>query len=420
MPLSLSSIVATTLTASNIVSGLPPLKGRFPGLDSTSSIDSPGLKNFHSIKEIRATHANQDGQAALAKIYEKYRVRVPQDLDSALARRRKRDTFSTPLQYTTQDVAQISAKVGVSQEKVNLILDTSSSGVWLLSEEAVNSEFQKPYVPEKSFSAERMEGYTWEMEHLNGRTAFGDVYQDMVSIDTVGYSLTSYNQAVQLAIAASRFWNLKDVSGVMGMAFSSRNAITPEPQPNFFDNVVEKLDEKVFTVDMKHLATGAVEFGHVDSNKYAGNIGYTEVFNQDGYWNFTLGGLINDATSPFSGVEYAIADTSSSLMLLPMQYNMAYYKQISDSEYSSKHGGFIFPCDTTMPDFAFVVGDVELVIPGSYIEFSVLDDDSDLCFGGLQPSDNLGLNIVGSIAFNSAFVVFRPIDAKIGWATKSL
>ncbi|KAL5611532.1 uncharacterized protein BROUX77_001688 [Berkeleyomyces rouxiae] len=293
-------------------------------------------------------------------------------------------------------------------------------GPWMLSEDAAIPGMQKPYYPERSHTSEELQGYTWVSKNSNGKGPSGNVYLDMITLDTASRRFAARSQAIQLANSAPGYQNMKGFCGVMGMAFGSRNPIKPEPQPTTFENIMGKLTEKLFTVNMRHLKDGTLEFGHIDKNAYTGDIGYSDVLNGEGYWNFTIGGLTSDKESAERKTEYVIADTASALVMLPMQYNTAYYGQITDALYSDEHGGFVFPCANQVPDFTFEVGGVELTIPGVFMKTSTFDDDPNLCFGGLQSSGDLGFNIIGGIAFKSAFVAFDPINAKIGWAKKTL
>ncbi|KAL5611492.1 uncharacterized protein BROUX77_001648 [Berkeleyomyces rouxiae] len=140
---------------------------------------------------------------------------------------------------------------------------------------------------------------------------------------------------------------------------------------------------------MIQFCIGALDFGVIDNKGYTGDIGYADVLNDKGPWNFTIRGLTSDTTPSNDGTD-------------------------------DKHAGYVFPCDGTIPEFTFEIGGVQIAVPGDYMKHSVLEDEPHLCFGGLQPSEGLSFNIVGTIAFKSAFVVFDPVSPKIGWAKKSL
>ncbi|KAL5594059.1 uncharacterized protein BROUX77_007406 [Berkeleyomyces rouxiae] len=420
---SIFSVVSTALAVSHVALSLllPTLNsaGRDSSSDPNSLVDVfSETKGVWSIKQARSTESSPDGPLALASLYTKYGIVVPGELDATMTRRWKRDSVSAAIKGSIDNSFAVSTRVGDSNKRFNLIFDTSSAGVWMLAKEAISNDFQEPYTPGGSISSGLMQGYSWQIEHLNGKAASGDVYRDSISFGTRKRSLGCQNQAIQVARSSYGFETAVGMSGVMGMAFSSRNPVRPEPQLNFFDNVVDQLEEKVFTVDMKHFVAGTVEFGSIDSDKYTGDIGYTDVFNEDGYWNFTVGGLTSKAKPSGTGTEYAVADTTSPLVMVPMPYIIEYYGKVPGARWSDRYGGVIFPCDSEMPDFTFDVGGVEIAIPALYMKFSIFDGNGDYCFGGIQSSHELGFSLIGSIAFKSAFVVFDPVKSRIGWARK--
>ncbi|KAL5611536.1 uncharacterized protein BROUX77_001692 [Berkeleyomyces rouxiae] len=423
MPLSVSSVVTATFAFSQVALGLPSSSSpRFvPGSNTGSPIDIPPKAEYSwSVEQVQNTEFGLDGPTALANIYTKFSVPIPDEMELSTTRHKKRGTFYSTLWDTLDNVFLIPVSIGVPRKSFNLIFDTARSGVWVFSKKVADPQLQKAYIPDASTSSKQMKEYSWKMDDQNGQTSSGDVYNDIFSFDTSVRSMPSPHQAIQVVDVAAGFPNLKYVSGVLGMAFTSRNPIQPQPQPSVFDNIKEKLDQQVFTVDMKHFAAGKVEFGRIDDDAYLGRIRYSSVLNKDGLWNFTIGGLVGDTILGTAGIDYAIADTASALLMLPIEDNIEYYHKVDGSRLSEKHGGFVFPCSSKMPNFDFKVGGARLTIPGTYMKLSMFHDEPELCFGGLQPSNKLGFNLIGSIVFKAAFVIFDPVNAKIGWARKKL
>ncbi|KAL5601102.1 uncharacterized protein BROUX77_005351 [Berkeleyomyces rouxiae] len=421
---SFSSVLATVLAVSQITSALPARSSETS--DNTQST-SPSTWSLHQVRDVSTAIS---GISALAEIYSKYGVLMPEDLKDALDRNQKRATVLIPAfpLGTCGNKLLVPAKIGIyGRNTFNLIFDTSSGDFWVHSKDTANPQaLQSAYTRKDHFSSTELEGYTWATEDPNGNTASGIVYLDTAAVG----SLRDVARAIQVARTAPKsFWDLEAVSGVMGMAFRSRNSIQPYPQANVFDNAVSLLDEGLFTVDMKHCSHGEVDFGFIDDHGYDGSIGYTDVFDNKGYWNFTSNilGTVDiknngkvKVKAKEDSAEYVIADTASELLMLPMKYNVDYYKKIAGGRYSKTYGGFVFPCANQLPNFSFMSGSNLITIPGRYLKHSCVNQESNLCFGGLQPSNNLGLNVLGSPAFKSAFVVFNPVKNQIGWARKGL
>ena len=99
----------------------------------------------------------------------------------------------------------------------------------------------------------------------------------------------------------------------------------------------------------------------------------------------------------------------------------AYYSKVSGSSNSATYGGYIFKCSTTLPSFTFGVGSARITIPGTYMNYGPVATGSTNCFGGLQSSSGIGINIFGDVALKAAFVVFNGASSPtIGWASKTL
>lgn len=99
----------------------------------------------------------------------------------------------------------------------------------------------------------------------------------------------------------------------------------------------------------------------------------------------------------------------------------AYYRRVAGATNSRYYGGYVFPCASELPSFTFGVGSARITIPPSYMSYAPVTPASSTCFGGLQSSSGLGINIWGDVALKAAFVVFNGEDPPtIGWANKPL
>lgn len=115
-----------------------------------------------------------------------------------------------------------------------------------------------------------------------------------------------------------------------------------------------------------------------------------------------------------------IADTGTTLLLLPDSVVSAYYRQVSGARYNWGQGGYTFNCNAHLPDFCFGVGaNCVINIPGSYLNYAPTGSGNS-CFGGIQSNDGIGFSIFGDIALKAAFVVFDAGNTQLGWATKAL
>lgn len=83
---------------------------------------------------------------------------------------------------------------------------------------------------------------------------------------------------------------------------------------------------------------------------------------------------------------------------------------------------FRFPCSSQLPDFIYGIENSRMRIPGRFINHTVVDEDNDICFGGIQPDTGIGFSVFGTIALKAAFVAFdgTPDRPRLGFASKLL
>lgn len=376
----------------------------------------------YAVEQVRNPHFVRNGPLALAKAYNKYNVPVPDSLQEAVDRLRntRRDTGSAtavPEQYDSEYLTPV--QIGTPAQTLNLNFDTGSSDLWVFSTETSRNQVngQALYNPTKSTTAKKLSGYSWSISYGDGSSSSGDVYTDKVTVG--GLSVTA--QAVESAqTVSSSFTSEGNLDGLLGLAFSSINTVSPRQQTTFFDTAKSKLPSPLFTVDLKYNAPGKYNFGYIDQTAYTGTIAYASVNPSQGFWEFNAKGYAVGSAALSTTVIDGIADTGTTLLLLPATIVRAYYAQVSGAQNSNSEGGYIFPCSATLPSFSFGVGSSRFTIPGKFINYAPLTEGSSTCFGGIQSSAGIGINIFGDIALKAGFVVFDGGNQRVGWAAKAL
>lgn len=252
-------------------------------------------------------------------------------------------------------------------------------------------------------------GYSWSISYGDGSGASGNVFADTVVVGSV----TATSQAVEAATSISSEFVSGAGDGLLGLAFSSINTVTPTKQTTFFDTTKSSLAAPLFAAALKHDAAGTYDFGFIDSSLYTGSLTYTSVDDSQGFWSFTAGGYsVGNTTS--SASFSVIADTGTSLMLLPDAAVTAYWNQVPGSSNSASDGGYIFPCSATLPSFSVTINGYKAVVPGSYMNYSPASGSS--CFGGIQSNSGIGFSILGDVFLKSQYVVFDSNGPQIGFA----
>lgn len=295
--------------------------------------------------------------------------------------------------------------------------NATKSFSWVFSSETPKASVngQTLYDPSSSSTSELVSGATWSITYGDGSSSSGDVYYDVVSVGGVSYA----SQAVESAKkVSSGFTSDSASSGLLGLAFSSINTVSPTSQKTFFDNVKSSLASPVFTADLKYHDAGTYDFGFIDSAKYTGSISYATAITDNGFWEITGSGYAVGSGSFVTSSIDAIADTGTTLLLIPQSIVAAYYAKVSGAKYSSSEGGYVFPCSATLPSFTFGVGSYRGTIPGTYINYAAVSSTS--CYGGIQSDEGIGFSIFGDILLKAQFVVFDGGSNSVGFAAKTL
>lgn len=307
----------------------------------------------------------KSGPAYLRDAYRKYNKPVPAHVEAA-AEAGQGSVTATPEQYDTEYLCPVT----IGGQTLNLDFDTGSADLWVFSSELSSSEQSghEIYNPSQSSTAQQVSGATWNISYGDGSGASGNVYTDDVTIGGV----TVTGQDVELAQqVSSQFVQDTQNDGLVGLAFSSINTVTPNQATTFFDTAQNEgvLSQNVFTADLKKGAPGTYNFGYIDNSAYTGSITYTPVDNSQGFWGFTADGYSVGGNAQSESIQ-GIADTGTTLLLLPDDVVSNYYGQVSGAQNDSSQGGYVFDCGASLPDLAISIGGTDFTVPGSYINLS--------------------------------------------------
>ncbi|KAL1849354.1 hypothetical protein Daus18300_013327 [Diaporthe australafricana] len=372
----------------------------------------------------------KSGLEAMIDVYKKYGVELTPQLKKAVqvnpqlavAHKRQTVTATPPPGLDIEYVSPV--QIGTPAQTLFLNFDTGSSDLWCFSTDTNSSEVngQGLYVPSDSTTSVVQAGSTFSIGYGDGSGAAGVVYNDVVSV--AGFVAT--NQAVESALTVSTQFTEDPYSwGLLGLGMSGGNTVRPVPQLTFFDNIKASLAAPVFTADLKAAAPGSHGFGFI-GNSFTGNIQYAPIDRTSQYWKFAITGYrVGPATvpgNPNSGYTtkplLAIADTGTTLLLLPDDIVNAYWSTVTGAAFDADWAAILFPCTATLPDFTFGIGLYKGVVPGRYINYGRADETR--CYGGLQTQGNMGFGIVGDIALKAQFAIFDQGNMKVGLANKVL
>ncbi|KAJ4296047.1 hypothetical protein N0V88_004749 [Collariella sp. IMI 366227] len=111
----------------------------------------------------------------------------------------------------------------------------------------------------------------------------------------------------------------------------------------------------------------------------------------------------------------AIADTGTTLLMLPSAIAQAYYWQVPGAKSSAQAGGWVFPCGAALPDLTLHIGSYKAVIPGELMLFAPADTDD---FETATSSSGFPFAIYGDVFFKAQFTVFDVEGERLGFAGK--
>ena len=241
----------------------------------------------------------------------------------------------------------------------------------------------------------------------------GNVFSDKVVVGPV----TATSQAVEAATSvSSSFTSDTQNDGLLGLAMSSINTVTPTQQTTFFDTVKATLAQKLFAAYLRHNAAGVYDFGFIDTSKYTGTVGYVPINAANGFWEFNAGSYSVGGAAPSGTVGDSIADTGTSLLLVPNSVANNYYKQVKGASYSYSAGGYIFPCSSALKAFGITIGGAVRTVPASYINYASVGGG--YCYGGVQNNQGLPFSILGDVFLKTQYVIFDGGNMRIGFATQ--
>ncbi|KAI0539619.1 eukaryotic aspartyl protease [Xylaria digitata] len=382
------------------------------------------------------------GAMAMAKAYSKYGAPIPDDLLSYIEKLLEElgliqpgagndtsaspqgEVAATPQMFDSEYLSPV--QIGTPPQTLNLDFDTGSSDLWVFSTETPSNQVggQTVYNIQQSSTAKLLTGELWDISYGDGSSSGGNVYLDTVSIG----GITVENQAVESATNVSlAFTQRPDTDGLVGLAFSTLNTVRPTQQSTFFDNAMRDLAAPLFTANLRAAEPGNYNFGFIDTTEFTGEITYVAVNASTGFWQFTSAGFkVGNSAATTAAPHEAIADTGTTLMLVPDDIAAAYYAQIPGAVNAAQTaGGYVFPCSTTLPSYTAIIGSYQAVIPGEFINFAPVDGntfaDATTCFGGIQAvPTGFPFAIYGDVFLKSQFVVFHGGETQLGLAPKPL
>ncbi|KAF2094626.1 aspartic protease pep1 [Rhizodiscina lignyota] len=378
-----------------------------------SPIASPEKRtSSFRVKQVQRGAKIRSGAVEMERVFAKFTTAVPSNIRVAAAAAVSGSATTTPERFDSEFLTPV--MVGGTTLMLNI--DTGSSDLWVFSNQLPASESTGHSVYTVN-AAKKLVGDTFSVSFGDGSSASGNVFADTVVVGGV----TATRQAVEAATSVSAsFTQDTNVDGLMGLAFSPLNTVQPQQQRTFFDNVKSTLDTALFAADLISGGPGEYDFGFIDTAKFTGTLDFSPVDNSLGLWEFTTSGYAIGTTRHATAIN-GIADTGTTLLLLPSAIVTAYYAQVKGIQNSTQFGGFIFPCNAILPTFSLIIDSKLHTVPSDFLNFAPVDAANTNCFGGIQSAAGLPFSIFGGIFLKSQYAVFDMSQAtpRIGFGQQT-
>ncbi|KAG6002575.1 hypothetical protein E4U21_002958 [Claviceps maximensis] len=314
-----------------------------------------------------------------------------------------------------QDSSSFQCPTMIGNQTFNMIFDTGSADLWVFSDKSPVNQNRGHVTYTPSSTSERLPNYSWAIKYSGGVSANGTVYTDTVRAGSV----VAEKQAIQAALSVP--YDI-DSDGILGLASGGINTVQPVKQTTLFETLLPTLPRRLFAANLRSDAPGSWDFGFLNESLYTGDIHYSQVILPFKHWK-VMGGRYSVADGPLSAANATlgplIVDSGSQLIYLPQSAVDAYYATVPGFKWS--FGGVSeFPCNTTLPDFHFQVGDQTLTIPGSNLNLGTVDRFNNLCSGVITGLLNLKYAILGNTFMKNYYVVHSYEDEvpKLGFGVR--
>lgn len=275
----------------------------------------------------------------------------------------------------TNNDSQFLSPVSVGGQEIVVNFDSGSSDTWVFNTglPANARRGHTLYDPSKSSTFKLLKGQSFNISYGDGSTASGPVGTDV--FDVGGSTFEAQAVGIPNQVSAS-FITDSASNGLVGMAFSKLNTVSPSPQKTFFDNVLSELSQPVFTAALRGDSPGSYEFGKIDTSSFTGELNVVPIDSSRGFWEFTsTKASIGSKTVSIAGGK-AIADTGTSLMLVSDDLLTAYWEEVQGATLNQQIGGVIFPCNAKLPDLKIAVGDKTATVAGANFNFAEVGKDT--------------------------------------------
>uniref|UniRef100_A0A8C6DX44 Peptidase A1 domain-containing protein n=1 Tax=Moschus moschiferus TaxID=68415 RepID=A0A8C6DX44_MOSMO len=323
---------------------------------------------------------------------------------------------SQPLKNVMDMAYVINITIGTPPQKFRVIVDTSSSDLWVSSIYCQSPSCSKHlrYNPKASSSF-----HSSERKHINLRYGCGKI-TGVLATDTVRIGqLTAKSQTFVLSMnQLSGALEHAPYDGIMGLAYPSLAIHGTTP---IFDSLNKNgiISDPVFAffISSWPQKSSLLMLGGVDHAYHKGALKWVPV-TQARFWQITMDRIsMNKKVFACSGGCQAILDVGSSFLFGPSDIVRSIQRSINPSPIQNEQR--LISCDRTMtlPPVIFTINGMDFPVSRKYYIQKV---SKDICFiaftGGTEYISSSETWVLGNIFLRAYFTVFDRGNYRIGLA----
>ncbi|GFO20565.1 cathepsin d [Plakobranchus ocellatus] len=308
--------------------------------------------------------------------------------------------------------------VGTPGQKLNVVFDTGSSDMWIVSNLCPTSGTHRTFNNDSSRTYKNRD-LPFIFNYHPGRVT-GQWSQDNVWLA----GATVRNQMFGLATENYQMYEDLDVDGIVGLGFLN---VFDDNEPNLFSNMVEQklLQAPVFSFYLNRLGSSdrssRLTLGGTNPDLYTGDFTFVDLSAMN-RWQFRVDRLQldDDATTVCKGPFHAVVESDKSLIVGPEKDVLLLHRMLGAKPdiYDGLNYGYSFRCSTvdSLPDVTFVVNGKKLSLSSK--DYVIKDEGCYSAFVGrkFMKRDGFPLWILGTPFMRGFYTQFDKGNHRIGFA----
>ncbi|EFO20454.1 aspartic protease BmAsp-1 [Loa loa] len=344
------------------------------------------------------------------------------------------------------DVYVMNITLGSPPQQFEVVPDTGSSDLWVLSMECKSDSctggdstqtrkkrarnrfdsrssllfpLEAAPINDRKSSTYKAYGRNFSINYASGRCA------GILGIDQLSFAdFTITNQIFGLVHDIDRMFGNLPIDGVMGLAWPALSSFKVT-QP--MQSILDDLDFPIMSIymytyvgpPMEEVLGGAITFGYADDDYCYEVIGWVELTSQT-FWQFTVQGVrVNSYES--TSWQQAISDTGSSYLQIP-SFLMKSIVESINATYSFEYEVYVIDCamKENGPAIEIIMDDKSYpILPNQYIKRYYNENHKPICMFAALENFGVGFSpswILGDVFISSYCHIYDFANNRIGFS----